>query len=189
MVVVEYENKVARQPEDLVAQSGEDGLELLRRLQGTQEGARAPPEALVDRRDGRYQVQKEARRIVVPLVQRDPGHRKLATLRPVREQSRLAETGRRGDDGQLAPRALIQPLAQARTRHGFRTRTGHVELGPEYLPVHERRFLHRELYSTTCKTQRLTSVVPAVVRDVGGGKLLASVKDADGNVIGLIQVP
>jgi hypothetical protein len=27
------------------------------------------------------------------------------------------------------------------------------------------------------------------VRDVGGGKLLASVKDADGNVIGLIQSP
>jgi predicted enzyme related to lactoylglutathione lyase len=27
------------------------------------------------------------------------------------------------------------------------------------------------------------------VRDVGGGKLLASVKDTDGNVIGLIQSP
>ncbi len=27
------------------------------------------------------------------------------------------------------------------------------------------------------------------VRDVGGGKLVASVKDADGNVIGLIQSP
>ena len=27
------------------------------------------------------------------------------------------------------------------------------------------------------------------VRDVGGGKLIASVKDADGNVIGLLQLP
>jgi len=27
------------------------------------------------------------------------------------------------------------------------------------------------------------------VKDVGGGKLIASVKDADGNVIGLIQLP
>ncbi len=27
------------------------------------------------------------------------------------------------------------------------------------------------------------------VREVGGGKLIASVKDADGNVIGLIQLP
>src|SRR5215470_14025955 len=27
------------------------------------------------------------------------------------------------------------------------------------------------------------------VRDVGGGKLVASVKDADGNIIGLIQLP
>jgi predicted enzyme related to lactoylglutathione lyase len=28
-----------------------------------------------------------------------------------------------------------------------------------------------------------------VIRDVGGGKLIASVKDADGNIIGLIQSP
>ena len=27
------------------------------------------------------------------------------------------------------------------------------------------------------------------VKDVGGGKLIASVRDADGNVIGLIQSP
>ena len=27
------------------------------------------------------------------------------------------------------------------------------------------------------------------VKDVGGGKLIATVKDADGNVIGLIQSP
>lgn len=27
------------------------------------------------------------------------------------------------------------------------------------------------------------------IRDVGGGKLIASVKDADGNVIGLVQSP
>jgi predicted enzyme related to lactoylglutathione lyase len=27
------------------------------------------------------------------------------------------------------------------------------------------------------------------VRDVGGGKLIASVKDTDGNVIGLLQAP
>jgi predicted enzyme related to lactoylglutathione lyase len=27
------------------------------------------------------------------------------------------------------------------------------------------------------------------IRDVGGGKLIASVKDADGNVIGLLQSP
>ncbi len=27
------------------------------------------------------------------------------------------------------------------------------------------------------------------IRDVGGGKLIASVKDADGNLIGLVQAP
>jgi len=30
--------------------------------------------------------------------------------------------------------------------------------------------------------------VPQAVRDVGVGKLIATVKDADGNVIGLIQL-
>ena len=105
------------------------------------------PEVLVDRPYGRDQVQEEAHRIVVPLVQRDPGYRKLAALAPVREQSRLAETGRRGDDSQVASRALIQPLVQARTRYGVRTITRHVELGPEDLPVHECRFCHRGNYT------------------------------------------
>ena len=27
------------------------------------------------------------------------------------------------------------------------------------------------------------------IKDVGGGKLIASVKDADGNIIGLVQSP
>ena len=27
------------------------------------------------------------------------------------------------------------------------------------------------------------------IKDVGGGKLVASVKDVDGNIIGLIQLP
>jgi predicted enzyme related to lactoylglutathione lyase len=31
--------------------------------------------------------------------------------------------------------------------------------------------------------------VQQTVRDVGGGKLIASLKDADGNVIGLMQIP
>ena len=31
--------------------------------------------------------------------------------------------------------------------------------------------------------------VQEAVSDVGGGKLVASVRDADGNVIGLIQTP
>ena len=33
------------------------------------------------------------------------------------------------------------------------------------------------------------AVVQQAVRDVGGGKLAAVVKDPDGNLIGLIQVP
>jgi hypothetical protein len=33
---------------------------------------------------------------------------------------------------------------EARTSHGVGTATRHIELGPEYLPVHEFRFHHRE---------------------------------------------
>ena len=33
------------------------------------------------------------------------------------------------------------------------------------------------------------ATVVQTVRDVGGGKLIASVKDADGNLVGLIQQP
>src|SRR5918995_2743530 len=144
VVVVEHEDEVARHLQDLVAECGEDGLKFLPRLQGAQESTRGCPEVLVDRPDGGNQVQEEADRIVVPFVQRDPGYRKFASPAPVREQSRLAETGRRGDDGQLASYALIQPLVEARTRHGIRTTTGHVELGLEYLPVREFRFSHRK---------------------------------------------
>ena len=97
VVVVEHEDEVARHLQDLVAERGEDGLELLPRLQGAQESTRGFPEVLVDRPDGGNQVQEEAHRIVVPFVQRDPGHQKFATPAPVRKQSRLAETGRRGD--------------------------------------------------------------------------------------------
>ena len=33
------------------------------------------------------------------------------------------------------------------------------------------------------------AAVQQAIKDVGGGKLIASVKDADGNIIGLIQSP
>ena len=40
-------------------------------------------------------------------------------------------------------------------------------------------------------TSLLTAGAEALqeVRDVGGGKLIASVKDADGNIMGLMQSP
>jgi hypothetical protein len=145
MVVVEHQDEVARNFQDLVAERGKDGLELLPGMQRTQEGARGLPEAAVNRLDGRYQVQEEAHRLVVPLVQRDPGHRKLATPAPVREQRRLAETGRRGDDRQLVPRALIQLLVETRTRHGIRSTTGDVELGLEQLSIHVLRLHHSRI--------------------------------------------
>lgn len=43
----------------------------------------------------------------------------------------------------------------------------------------------------TCLQQLLDAGAQTLraVRDVGGGKLIATVKDADGNVIGLLQAP
>ena len=43
VVVVEHEDEVAGQLQDLVAQSGEDGLELLLGRQGAEEGTRGLP--------------------------------------------------------------------------------------------------------------------------------------------------
>jgi len=62
---------------------------------------------------------------------------------------------------------------------------GHAQglTGPlGYVEVGDIRKSLRQLVDAGAKTQQ-------DVKDVGGGKLIATVKDADGNVIGLMQSP
>ena len=44
------------------------------------------------------------------------------------------------------------------------------------------------IMNTTMDIQGIRTIIYPV-KDVGGGKLVASVKDADGNIIGRIQLP
>jgi len=52
-----------------------------------------------------------------------------------------------------------------------------------------RRAPPRDRLATLSAELDAGALAQQAVRDVGGGKLIALVKDADGNVIGLIQSP
>jgi hypothetical protein len=117
VIVVEHEDEVTPQLQDLVAQRGEDRLEFFLCRQGCQESPRWLPKVIVDRLDGGDHLQQEAHGIVVPLLERDPGYRKFAAPAPVGQQCRLAEPGRRGDNGQLPPDTLVQPPVEALARN------------------------------------------------------------------------
>jgi predicted enzyme related to lactoylglutathione lyase len=84
----------------------------------------------------------------------------------------------------------VEPYADAPYYVGFRT--GEVEIGLDphgraegpiaYWEVQDIRARLRELLEAGAK-------VDQDVKDVGGGKLIALVKDADGNILGLTQSP
>jgi hypothetical protein len=74
-------------------------------------------------------VAPEPHRVVVSLVQRQPGHRPPAASGPVGQQGRLAEPGRGADQDQLAARPLVQTLQQPRARHEPGPRPWHMQLG------------------------------------------------------------
>ena len=84
----------------------------------------------------------------------------------------------------------VEPYADAPYYVGFRT--GELEIGLDphaqtsgplaYWEVKDIKARLRELLDAGAVTEQ-------DVKDVGGGKLIAKVKDADGNVIGLMQSP
>jgi predicted enzyme related to lactoylglutathione lyase len=103
----------------------------------------------------------------------------------------------------------VKDLAQAKTLYGnllgvapyadepyyVGFRVGNVELGLDpnghrqgmtgpvgYWPVDDIKRALEQLLESGAEVQQ-------AIRDVGGGKLIASVKDADGNVTGLMQSP
>jgi hypothetical protein len=74
-------------------------------------------------------VPPEPRHVVVALVQRQPGHRPLATADPVAKQAGLAKAGRGADQDQLACHPLGHARQQPRAWHKPRPRARHVQLG------------------------------------------------------------
>ena len=84
----------------------------------------------------------------------------------------------------------VDPYADAPYYVGFRTGDMEIGLDPRgqtagplpYWEVDDIRRRLKELVDAGARQDQ-------DVRDVGGGKLIATVKDADGNVIGLTQSP
>ena len=87
----------------------------------------------------------------------------------------------------------VEPYADAAYYVGFRTGDQELGLDPQ---GHSQGLTapigYWEVDDITASLKLLTDAGAEVVReptDVGGGKLIASVKDADGNVTGLMQSP
>ena len=78
-------------------------------------------------------VRPQHDRVVVALVERDPRHRPplRLLLAPGREQDRLAEARRAGDERELQPAPSPQPLEQPLARDGLRRDERGMELGDE----------------------------------------------------------
>jgi predicted enzyme related to lactoylglutathione lyase len=87
----------------------------------------------------------------------------------------------------------VEPYADEAYYVGFRIGDQEIGLDPNghrqgmtgpvaYFPVSDIENTLQTLLDAGAQVQQK-------VRDVGGGKLIASVKDADGNITGLIQLP
>ena len=75
------------------------------------------------------QVRPEARRVIVPFVQREPGDGPPAAGGPLAQQRGLAKAGRGGDEREFAVQARVQPLDQARTRDQLGPDGGDIQFG------------------------------------------------------------
>ena len=58
--------------------------------------------------DGSAHIAQEVRQLVVPLIQREPGHRLATTGQPLSSQGGFAKTRRRGHQNELVVQAMIQ---------------------------------------------------------------------------------
>ena len=131
VVVVEHEHELVRDGGDVIQQRPQRRLDRWRlgRIQ-QREGILANPR--LHRLQCSDEVSPEQRWLIVVLVKRDPCPRPFAgrgSCQPFSQHRRLAETRRRGDQGQLALDPLVQALDQSRTRYQPRTPLGDIELG------------------------------------------------------------
>jgi predicted enzyme related to lactoylglutathione lyase len=84
----------------------------------------------------------------------------------------------------------VEPYAEAPYYVGFRT--GDLEIGLDPHAQASGPLAYWEVEDIKAKLQELLdagAVIDQDVKDVGSGKLIAKVKEADGNVIGLMHSP
>ena len=103
---------------------------------------------------GHRQIRQQHRRIVVAVIQRDPGDAGPQAGGPLRQQRRLAVTGGRHDGHQRVPRRCVEPLDDGRTSDEARAGAGRLELGGVELegklrprPTFSRRSLARTAWA------------------------------------------
>jgi hypothetical protein len=127
MVVVDHEDDPPRLGCELVDDHGPHRVQRRRRT------VQRPRHPLADA--GLHAIQRlghiapEPDRVVVAGVQRQPGHRRIEAPGPVRQQGRLAEPGRGGDQGQLACHPRGQAGKQPGAGHEAGMWAGNVQLG------------------------------------------------------------
>ena len=129
VVVIQDEQKVLRDGGNFVEQGDQNGFDL-QRLGGLERSQQPLANSRLDRLQRFYQVRDEPRRIVIPLIQRQPGDRLFATCDPRADQGGFTKAGGGRDEGQPArPRkALIQPLDQARAEDNVGPRSGEYKV-------------------------------------------------------------
>jgi hypothetical protein len=115
VVVVQHQHDIAREGTEFVEQRGEDRVDRrrLRRLEERERPRVDPGHGSPQRGD---QVGPEGCRLIVALVEREPGHRLSIGRRicqPLGQQRRLAAARRRGDERQRPCGPVIQAFAQA----------------------------------------------------------------------------
>ena len=130
MVVVEDKDEIVRQGGDLVEQGGQDRCGRQRR-RGVEHSHHPRPDLRRDRLQGSDEVGEEARRVVIPVVQREPGGRAVAPGDPCADEGGLAEAGGGGDEGQGAVQPLVEPREQAGAADKVRPGRGEIEFGGE----------------------------------------------------------
>ena len=147
LVVVEDQGQGAGRGGDVVDQGGHQALDgcrarrgKARRVKHRLDGAPDPPIDLLQSGD---QIVEELDRIVVTLVERDPGYLARAGADPLGDQCGLAKAGRRGNEGQPVPPAepVVQLLEEMRARHQVGSGQRDIELGGQ-----ERKVLGRHLF-------------------------------------------
>jgi hypothetical protein len=138
VIVVQDEGQGSGDEGDLVEQGRQERLGggrmgRLKRAQHVRPGRR------LNRLQSADQISQQAGRVVIVLVQGNPGHATCApTVDPFTQQRGLAKAGRGRDQRQLAVQGRVQAPRQARTRYEFRARRGNIELGSQERAGHWR---------------------------------------------------
>jgi len=82
----------------------------------------------------------------------------------------------------------VEPYADAAYYVGFKVNDQDIGLDPNGHNAGMTAYYHVDDISTTLQALlNAGAQLVQEVKDVGGGKLIASVKDPDGNIIGLVQ--